>query len=125
MAKPRFSKHQIIYQASWRFSKVKVKGGGKFYDDEKLIGVVIERQVDSCGLKKITFFSRDTKQQNDSVFGKSYHANAENLFASADDAMKFLKDKVDIYCPQVYSDDSGKVFEDYDKGVMELVEVGS
>lgn len=115
-----FAKGQIVFQACPTFSTI--ARGDHASRNDVLLGVVIARQVDACGTKKITFFNRDSKNQNDFVFGRSVRLPSNHIFNSAQDAFNFLNASwhCDVICPDVYSDSSDQAFADLKFGAMRV-----
>jgi hypothetical protein len=102
----RFTKGQIVFVAStsWQYLKTQTPCAGG------TIGAVIERQVESCGLKQITFFNR---AGFDCVFSRSEQADSGRIFATADEAFQYLKDAacVDLVCKEIRCDADKDLFQ--------------
>jgi hypothetical protein len=118
----RFLKNEIVYKVSTDFATV----GKASYNEDKYIsevrlGIIVERQVESCGAKRITFYDR---ANNDFVFGKSAHSDNETYFKSVEDAFNFLKNsnQCQVICPDVYSDADNKSFDDFNNGKMRIAQ---
>lgn len=113
MNKAPFKKGQLVYHAKSYFGTVATDATR----GDIRIGVVIERLVDSCGVKKVTFADRGGL---DDVFGKSqyFSCGTQFIFATAEGAFAALKS--DVICPDVYSDDTRKVFIDFADGVLRI-----
>ena len=80
---PRFKKGQTVYKSSLNHSE----------HDKILMFAVVERVVDSCGKKRVTFYDRG----NDFIFGKSDNPDSEHLHETAEGAFKYLeKRKCDL-----------------------------
>lgn len=95
MTNKRFSKNQIVYQASDRFSsKDYRRPDGRYVT--VIICRVIERVVDACGNKQVTFYNRG----NDSIFGRSHCANAAYIQPTAQQAFDYLEARKANYKPQ-------------------------
>ena len=111
---PKFKKNQIVYQVSTRFSSIQLKSReGK----EIRVSVVVERKVDSCGEKQMTFYSRDLNNSNDFVFGKKAYAPFNNCFANAEDALNYaltVANSTDsVVIAEIYADDTDAVFNNF------------
>lgn len=122
MATTKFTKGQIVYQAAHNFAAVGASGknNGEYVADV-MIGVVIERQIDACGQKKASFYSRS--QFNDSAFGKSINITFnKTVFATPEEAFESLRAEpnADVICPDVYSDADSKAFDDLRSGKMRI-----
>lgn len=114
----RFTNGQTVFYASTYFGCV---GKGDRYHDNVRLGVVIERQVDACGVKQITFFNRGN---NDSVFGRRENANNQAICETAEEAFNFLRNSliVDVVCPDVYTDSDKRCFDDLRNSTMRIAE---
>lgn len=93
MEKPRFKKNQIVYYASTNVARNVEKN-----NEESNLCMVIERQIESCGTKKATFFDR---AGNDFCFGKSiYFHNSHyeiKYFSTPEEAFLYLESYKDTY----------------------------
>lgn len=121
--KAKFTKGQHVFSVHTHFAAVGAHGrNGDVWMPTVNIGVIIERVVDACGQKQMTFESRDAKGQNDSVFGRKVSlAWAEGIFANLSDAKEYLaKSNCDVICPDVYSDENDKCFVDFHQGAMRI-----
>lgn len=114
-------KGDIVYQ-SCSFFAIVGKGGmnGDIYMTDIYVGVVIERELDTCGKKQATFSNRGDL---DHVLGRVCyltHKNAENkIFNTSSEAFTSLKS--DVVCPDIYSDSSRQVFDDLKDGSLRIV----
>lgn len=118
----KFNKNQIVFQACHTFAAIQpTSKNGDLLIREVMIGVVIERQVESCGQKQTTFFNRGG---NDSVFGRTMYAGYNNAFATQDEAFAALKSSpsCSVICPDVYSDANNSSFDDVKSGQMNIAE---
>lgn len=116
----RFTKGQTVFYASTNFSRV--GDGDRAHDFHGVqIGLVIERQVDACGAKQVTFFNRG---ENDSIFGRSHLANNPEICTTADEAFAFLRNhnRVDVVCPDIYTDTDKRCFDDLRNGTLRIAE---
>ena len=113
----KFKKGQTVFQASSNFATVaECAKNGDVYIPSVSIGIVVEREVDSCGAKQITFTDRGG---NDSIFSKKFcFAWGENIFSTAEEAFAALKS--DVICPDVYSDANKNSFNDFRNGIMRI-----
>jgi len=132
MAKSRFVKGQIVYSVCTRFSTFGQyairNASGKFLgwtDGPKTrdghaikIAVVIERQVDACGAKQVTFYDRGN---NDSVFGRMERADIPTIFNTAEEAFAYAEANCDIVAAKVYSDADDEAFEEVNNGTMKFL----
>lgn len=73
----KFTKNQTVYYASTRFATTA----------NECFLAVVERVVDACGKKQITFFNRNNM---DFVFGRRA-TMAFPIFATAEDAFAYLE----------------------------------
>jgi hypothetical protein len=90
------SKHHIIMKKTARFSKGQTVFQATTLlcsDNQKGIAfsAVIERIVDACGQKKLTFFNRS--ERCDSIFGRSKHPEQQQLFSDAESAFRYLEEQ--------------------------------
>lgn len=105
----RFTKWQTVFYASSNFSSL----------GNLRVGVVIERQVESCGAKQITFFDRCG---NDDVFGRSQRADSPAICSTAEEAFSYLQaSSADLICPDIYSDANKRCFIDARNGTLQTV----
>ena len=120
MTTKRFTKGQTVYYATADFAAVG-RGDREHGFADVYLGVVIERQVDACGAKNITFFDRGG---NDSTFGRRHFASSPFICASADEAFAFLRasQRVDVICPDVYTDADKRCFDELRGGTMRIAE---
>jgi hypothetical protein len=102
----RFTKGQTIFYASTYF---RCPGRGDRDHADVYLGAVIERQVDACGAKQVTFFDR---AGFDGVFCRSDRAEAEYFFATPDEAFQYLRNHgaVDVISPDIHSDADPEIF---------------
>jgi hypothetical protein len=116
----KFKRGQIVFQSCTRFAEVAKIGtnDGKRIS-EVTIGVVIEREIDSCGKKIATFSDRGG---NDNVFGRTYYFTnfPVFLFATADEALAALHAGSDVICPDVYTDANKDAFTHLRNGSMRI-----
>ena len=113
--KPRLKKGQKVYRACTHFGSIRIN------ELDITIMTVIERTVDACGKKQMTFYDNGF----DVVFGKSILLKyATEYFDTREEAYDFLqgyKEKWDnpnrIHNILVgeYNDQDEKAFEDYDR----------
>ena len=86
-----FKKHQTVYFASTNFCRKQnrppVRVNGVWTSDDTEYYAVVERVVDACGARQMTFFDRNGM---DSVFGRRQHTGAP-VFATADEAFAYLE----------------------------------
>lgn len=75
--KKRFTKGQTIFSVCTRFCAD--------YENNNQFIAVVERVVDACGAKQVTFFDRG----KDSIYGRSDAATSPFLFDNSDDAFAF------------------------------------
>lgn len=127
----RFQKGQIVYSASVNFSTygqhAMRDANGKFQGwaagpktregREITIGAVIERQIDACGKKQISFYDRG---DNDFVFGRRMSADTPRLFTTADEAFEYVKQHCDLVVADVYSDANRNIFNDNAAGKLKF-----
>lgn len=106
----KFKKNQIIYSVSTRFSRLEGVEDRNGRDIDIL--AVIERQVDACGVKQMTFASRDGSY-NDSIFGKKAYAPFSNYFETEQEAFAYAKTLGGLVIDKVYSDATNQIFADY------------
>lgn len=114
MSTKRFAKGQVVYYASANFSRNAAPREGVV---DPSLGVVIERVVDACGTKQITFFNRGGL---DCVFGRSKSASSPNICSTPEEAFAYLRaqPRVTEICPVVYSDSNKECFDDLYSGAM-------
>ena len=79
MKNKRFTKGQIVYQVCSRLTS-----NGKVD-----IAAVVERQVDACGEKQMTFYDRGG--HGDFVFGRQLRADWPYIFATREEAAACIK----------------------------------
>ena len=116
----RFTKGQTVFYASTNLGRVG-EGDRDHNFHSVQLGAVIERQVDACGAKQVTFFNRGN---NDSVFGRSQYASNQAICATASEAFEFLRNSplVDVVCPDIYTDADKRWFDDLRNGTMRIAE---
>lgn len=83
----RFKKGQLVYKADTNISEVRKNG------EVTVLCMVIEREIDSCGEKRMTF----KDYGNDRVFDRQTPAYNERYFDSTEKAFDFLE-SVGIGC---------------------------
>jgi hypothetical protein len=109
----KFKKGQKVYYADGNLSAIynKPDRGGIY------IVTVIERTVDACGKKQMTFYDHGL----DGVYPRKAYAPFEGYFESREEAYKFLEKKKEenkhpIWSYEIlvgeYSDRDKKVFDD-------------
>lgn len=99
----RFQKGQLIYKATNNFQTYDGVGIAPIR-----MGAVIERQVDACGAKQITFYDRGM----DSIYSRKDRADSLKLFCTPEEAFAALRSDplVDVICPDVVSDSDREIF---------------
>lgn len=118
----RFTKGQVIYQVCQNLASItEAQKNGDTYFYPVTLGAVVERQVDSCGAKQVTFYNRGG---NDSVFGRSNLARAAELFADSAAAFEYLRNcpRCDVICPDVLTDANKIWLDDLRNSVTKIAE---
>jgi len=79
----KFKKGQKVYRASGNISMIYKTG-----EDDIALCMVVERTIDSCGEKRMTFVDYGS----DFTFGRSVDMKyAENYFSTPEEAFEYLK----------------------------------
>ena len=84
----KFKKGEIVYYASMNCGEYKTG------NHSTTLCMVIERTVESCGNKQMTFYDNGS----DSTFGRTIYMNwSSDYFKTADEAFAYLNEKAKPY----------------------------